>query len=38
MDDFLHILGDNLPLSEQRDCMIWKLSKKGEFDVRSFIL
>ena len=31
VDDFLHILGDNLPPSEQRDRMIWKLSKKGEF-------
>ena len=36
VDDFLHTLGDNLPPSEQRDRMIWKLSKKGEFDVRSF--
>lgn len=36
VDDFLHTLGANLPLSEQRDRMIWKLSKKGEFDVRSF--
>ena len=36
VDDFLHILGANLPLFEQRDRMIWKLSKKGEFDVRSF--
>ena len=36
VDDFLHTLGYNLPLSEQRDRMIWKLSKKGDFDVRSF--
>ena len=36
VDDFLHTLGANLPLSEQRDRMIWKLSKKGDFDVRSF--
>ena len=36
MDDFFHTLGSNLPLSEQRDRMIWKLSKKGDFDVRLF--
>ena len=36
VDDFLLTLGANLPLFEQRDHMIWKLSKKGEFDVRSF--
>ena len=36
VDEFLHTLGSNLPLYEQRDHMIWKLSKKGDFDVRSF--
>ena len=36
VDEFLHTLGSNLPHSEQRDRMIWKLSKKGDFDVRSF--
>ena len=36
VDEFLHTLGSNLPHSEQGDCMIWKLSKKGDFDVRSF--
>ena len=29
-------LGSNLPHSELGDRMIWKLSKKGDFDVRSF--
>ena len=36
MDEFLHTLGSNLPQSEQGDRMIWKLSKKGDFDIRSF--
>ena len=36
VDEFLHTLGSNLPHSEQGDRMIWKLSKKGDFDVRSF--
>ena len=36
VDEFLHTLGSNLPHSEQGDCMIWKLSKKGDFDVCSF--
>ena len=35
VDEFLHTLGSNLPHSEQRDRMIWKLSKKGDFDVCS---
>ena len=34
--DFLHTLGSNLPHSEHGDCMIWKLSKKGDFNFRSF--
>ena len=36
VDEFLHTLGSNLPYSEQGDRMIWKLSKKGDFNVRSF--
>ena len=36
VDEFLHTLGSNLPQSEQGDRMIWKLSKKGDFDIRSF--
>ena len=36
MVDFLHTLGSNLPHSEHGDRMIWKLSKKGDFNVRSF--
>ena len=36
MVEFLHTLGSNLPHSEHGDRMIWKLSKKGDFNVRSF--
>ena len=36
VDEFLHTLGSNLPQAEQGDRMIWKLSKKGDFDIRSF--
>ena len=36
VNEFLHTLGSNLPQSEQGDRMIWKLSKKGDFDIRSF--
>uniref|UniRef100_A0A7N2N1T7 CBF1-interacting co-repressor CIR N-terminal domain-containing protein n=1 Tax=Quercus lobata TaxID=97700 RepID=A0A7N2N1T7_QUELO len=36
VDEFLQTLGSNLPHSEQGDRMIWKLSKKGGFDIRSF--
>ena len=36
MDEFLHTLGSNLPQSEHGDHMRWKLSKKGDFDIRSF--
>ena len=34
--EFLHTLGSNLPHSVHGDRMIWKLSKKGDFNVRSF--
>ena len=34
--EFLHTLGSNLPHSEHGDRMIWKLSKKGDFNVHSF--
>ena len=36
VDEFLHTQGSNLPHSKQGDHMIWKLSKKGDFDIRSF--
>ena len=36
MDEFLHTLGSNLPQSKNRDHMRWKLTKKGDFDIRSF--
>ena len=36
VEDFLRTLGSNLPQSEHGDRMRWKLSKKGNFDVRSF--
>uniref|UniRef100_A0A7N2N1E6 Protein ENHANCED DISEASE RESISTANCE 2-like n=1 Tax=Quercus lobata TaxID=97700 RepID=A0A7N2N1E6_QUELO len=36
VDDFLQIMGSNLPQSEQGDRMVWKLTKKGVFDIRSF--
>ena len=36
VDEFLHTLGSNLPQSEHKDRMRWKLSKKGDFDICSF--
>lgn len=36
VDDFLQIMGSNLPQSEQGDRMVWKLTKKGVFDISSF--
>ena len=36
VDEFLHTLGSDLPQSEQGDRMIWKFSKKGDFDICSF--
>ena len=36
VDDFLRILGSNLPPTENGDRMRWKLTKNGDFDVRSF--
>ena len=36
VDDFLRILGSNLPPIENRDCMQWKLTKNGDFDIRLF--
>ena len=36
VDEFLHTLGSYLLHSEQGDRMIWKFSKKGDFDIRSF--
>ena len=36
MDEFLRTLGSNLPQSKNGDRMRWKLTKKGDFDIRSF--
>ena len=36
VDDFLRTLGSNLPSTENGDRMRWKLTKNGNFDVRSF--
>ena len=36
VDDFLCNLGSNLPPTENGDRMRWKLTKNGDFDVRSF--
>nr|XP_023874114.1 uncharacterized protein LOC111986661 [Quercus suber] len=36
VEDFLRTLGSNLPQSEHGDRMRWKLSKKRNFNTRSF--
>ena len=36
MNEFLYTLGSNLPHTENRDHMRWKLTKNGDFDIRSF--
>ena len=38
VDAFLHTLGSNLPPTENEngDCMRWKLTKSGNFNIRSF--
>ena len=36
VDDFLRTLGSNLPPTENGDRLRWKLTKNGDFDVRSF--
>ena len=36
VDDFLCTLGSNLPPIENGDCMRWKLTKNGNFDVQLF--
>ena len=36
MDEFLCKLGSNLPHTENGDRMRWKLTKNGDFDIRSF--
>uniref|UniRef100_A0A7N2N1U9 Reverse transcriptase zinc-binding domain-containing protein n=1 Tax=Quercus lobata TaxID=97700 RepID=A0A7N2N1U9_QUELO len=36
VDDFLRTLGSNLPPTEDEDRMRWKLTKYGDFDIRSF--
>ena len=36
VDDFLHTLGSNLPPIENEDHMQWKLTKNGDFGIRSF--
>ena len=36
VDEFLCTLGSNLPPTENRDRMRWKLMKNGDFDIHSF--
>ena len=36
VDEFLHTLDSNLPPFENGDRMRWKLTKNGDFDIRSF--
>ena len=36
MDEFFCTLGSNLPPIENGDRMRWKLTKNGDFDIRSF--
>ena len=36
MDEFLRTLGSNLPQTKNEDRKRWKLTKKGDFDIRSF--
>ena len=36
VDAFFRTLGSNLPPTKNGDCMRWKLSKNGNFNVRSF--
>ena len=36
VDEFLHTLVFNLPLTEIGNHMRWKLTKNGDFDIRSF--
>ena len=36
VDEFLRTLGSNLPHTENGDRMRWKLTKNGNFDIRSF--
>ena len=36
VDEFLRTLGFNLPPTKNGDRMRWKLTKNGDFDIRSF--
>ena len=36
VDDFLRTLGSNLPPTENGNRIQWQLTKKGDFDIRSF--
>ena len=36
VDKFLRLLASNLPSGTDGDCLIWKLTKKGDFTIRSF--
>ena len=36
VDEFLRLLASNLPSGIEGDCLKWKLTKKGDFTIRSF--
>ena len=36
VDDFLQFLAANLPLGTDGDCLRWKLTKNGDFTIRSY--
>ena len=36
VDDFFWFLASKLPLADDSDRMRWKLTKNGDFNIRSF--
>ena len=36
VDDFFRFLAANLPSVDEGDCMRWKLTNNGDFNIRSF--
>ena len=36
VDEFLRLLASNLPSGTEGNCLIWKLTKKKDFTIRSF--